>query len=107
VRSDREILEGAVEALSEQARKADELVNEAARAGVNGSHPLAIQAKLLRQELLRVKGDLERELETLVLDCTRCGLEVHWVAGQGIRAGHWAHREPAAHGDPVLGRRLR
>ena len=37
-----------------------------------------VQAKMLRLELLNVKADLERELETLVLQCRRCGLDVHW-----------------------------
>jgi len=31
--------------------------------------------------ILIVKADLERELEDLVLNCRRCGLDVHWVAG--------------------------
>jgi hypothetical protein len=50
-----------------------------------------------------VKGNLERELAKLVLNCTACGMEVHWV--QGIRvsdAGHWGHRFPAPHGEPVV-----
>jgi hypothetical protein len=40
---------------------------------------------MLRLELLKVKADLERELEDLVLDCRRCGLDVYWVAGLGVR----------------------
>jgi hypothetical protein len=47
-----------------------------------------------RQELLQIKADLERELETWVPVCRECGLDVHWVSGLGVRAGHWAHREP-------------
>ena len=35
-----------------------------------------LQAKM-RLELLNVKADLERELETLVLKCSSCGLDVH------------------------------
>jgi len=31
--------------------------------------------------ILIVKADLERELEHLVLNCRRCGLDVHWAAG--------------------------
>jgi hypothetical protein len=38
---------------------------------------------MLRLELLKVKADLERELETWVPNCTRCGLDVHWVSGLG------------------------
>jgi hypothetical protein len=38
---------------------------------------------MLRVELLKVKADLERELETLVLHCTDCGRTVHCVSGLG------------------------
>ena len=55
---------------------------------------------MLRLELL--KADLERELETWVPNCTKCGLDVHWVAGLGISPGHWAHAEPAPHGEPAV-----
>jgi hypothetical protein len=27
---------------------------------------------------------------------------LHWVSGLGFRAGHWAHGEPAPHGDPAV-----
>jgi hypothetical protein len=57
---------------------------------------------MLRLELLKVKGDIERELGTFVLNCSRCGLDVHWVEGHGVSPGHWAHREPAPHGEPVV-----
>ncbi|HET9723051.1 MAG TPA: hypothetical protein VFR44_04315 [Actinomycetota bacterium] len=70
---------------------------------LDGSAPVVIHAKMIRQELLRVKAELERELERLELDCSACGRRIHWVAGLGVRAGHWAHREPAPHGAPVLG----
>jgi hypothetical protein len=49
-----------------------------------------------------VKADLERELGRLVLDCSACGRTVHWVAGLAASPGHWAHREPAPHGEPVI-----
>jgi hypothetical protein len=49
---------------------------------------------MLRLELLKVKGDLERELGRWVLDCQRCNRRVHWVAGIGIQPGHWAHAAP-------------
>jgi hypothetical protein len=39
---------------------------------------------MLRLELLNVKADLERELGRLVLHCTACGLDVHWVSGLGV-----------------------
>jgi hypothetical protein len=100
-RQEREVLEHAVHAVARQAVKADELVDEAKAAG-GGSHPVTIHAKMLRLELLNVKAGLERELEDFVLDCSRCGLDVHWVSGLGITPGHWAHREPAPHGEPVV-----
>lgn len=102
MRQERDILERAVRAVSEQATKADVVVDEALAAGLDGSHPVTLQAKMLRQELLQVKADLERELGRLVLDCSACGRTVHWVSGLAARPGHWAHREPAPHGEPVV-----
>jgi hypothetical protein len=102
MRQERDILERAVRAVSEQAAKADAVVDEAVAAGLDGSHPVTLQAKMLRQELLQVKADLERELGHLVLDCSACGRTVHWVAGLAASPGHWAHREPAPHGEPVI-----
>ena len=55
---------------------------------------------MIRLELLKVKADLERELEDFVLNCSKCGLDVHWVSGLGVLPGHSAHREPAPHGEP-------
>jgi hypothetical protein len=101
-RQERDILERAVRSLSEQAAKADALVDEAIALGHLGSEPLIVHAKMLRLELLKVKSDLERELETFVLDCGDCSLTVHWVAGLGVTPGHWAHREPAPHGEPAV-----
>jgi hypothetical protein len=49
-----------------------------------------------------VSGSASRELETWVPNCTKCGLDVHWVAGLGVSPGHWAHREPAPHGEPTV-----
>jgi hypothetical protein len=103
VRRERDILENAVRVVAEQAVRADELVDEALAAGVGGSHPLTVHAKMLRLELLQVKADLERELSRLVLDCSDCGQTVHWVSGLGASPGHWAHREPAPHGEPLVG----
>ena len=56
----------------------------------------------VRLDLLKVKADLERELEDFSLNCTKCGLDVHWVSGLGVTSGHWAHREPAPHGEPAV-----
>lgn len=102
MRQERDILERAVRAVSQQAAKAGAVVDEAIAAGLDGSHPVTIQAKMLRQELLQVKADLERELGHLMLDCSACGRTVHWVAGIAATPGHWAHREPAPHGEPVI-----
>ena len=60
----------------------------------------SLYAKMLRLELLKVKADLERQ--TWVPNCTKCGLEVHWVSGLGVTPGHWGHREGAPHGEPTL-----
>jgi hypothetical protein len=49
-----------------------------------------------------MKADLERELETWVPNCTKCGPDVHWESGLGVTPGTWAHREPAPHGKPSL-----
>jgi hypothetical protein len=88
--------------VSEQAAAASSVVDEALKAGLDGSHPVTLQAKMLRLELLNVKADLERDLGQLVLDCSDCDQTVHWVAGLGVSPGHWAHREPAPHGEPVI-----
>jgi hypothetical protein len=98
-RRERDILEHAVRTIAEQAAKADDIVDEAKAAG-GGDHPVTVHAKMLRLELLKVKADLERELEDFSLNCSRCGLDVHWVSGLGVSPGHWAHREPAPHGEP-------
>jgi hypothetical protein len=92
-RREREILEHAVRTVAEQAVKADELVDEAKAAG-GGDHPVTVHAKMLRLELLKVKADLERELEDFVLNCTTCGLDVHWVSGLGVSPGRWRTASP-------------
>jgi hypothetical protein len=99
-RREREILEHAVHTIGEQAAKANELVDEAKAAG-GGDHPVTVHAKMLRLELLKVKADLERELEDFSLDCTKCGLHVRWDSGLGVAPGHWGHREPAPHDEPA------
>jgi hypothetical protein len=100
----RDILEGAVRSLSEQAAKADALVDEAMDAGLDGSHPVTVHAKMLRLELLKTKAALERELGRLVLHCSRCWRTVHWVPGLGVEPGHWAHAEPAPQHEPTVWR---
>jgi hypothetical protein len=27
---------------------------------------------------------------------------LHWIVGLGVSPGHWAHREPAPHGEPAV-----
>jgi hypothetical protein len=61
---ERDILERAVRVISEQAASASAIVDEALDAGLDGSHPVTLQAKMLRLELLKVKADLKRELRT-------------------------------------------
>lgn len=58
---DRDMLERAVRTVAEQAKNANAIVDEAHNAGLDGSHPVTLQAKMLRLELLNVKADLERE----------------------------------------------
>jgi hypothetical protein len=101
-RRERDIFERAVQTLCEQAAKADARVEEAIEVGHGRSDPFVVHAKMLRLELLNVKADLERELEDFVLNCSKFGLDVHWVSGLGIMPGHGAHREPAPHGEPAL-----
>jgi len=99
---ERHVLEQAVHAVTEQAANEDALVDEAISVGHGRSDPLVTHAKMLRLELLNVKADLERELETWSLNCNKCGLDVHWVGGLGVSPGHWAHGEPAPHGEPAV-----
>jgi hypothetical protein len=64
---DRDILERAVLAVADQAKNASAIVDEAHNAGLDPSHPVTLQARMLRLELLNVKAELERELARLVL----------------------------------------
>ena len=105
VRQDeREVVERAIKRVTEQAANANAIVDEAMAAGLDGNDRVTIGVKMLRAELLNVKADLEREIERLVLDCTVCGRKVHYVGGLGVKAGHWAHAEPAPHATPKLTR---
>ena len=91
---ERTVLEDALRSVSRQAIKANDLIDEILAAGLGGSDPMTVHAKMLRLELLNVKADLERERGRFVLDCSRCGQTMHWISGLGARPGHWAHREP-------------
>jgi hypothetical protein len=64
---ERTILERAVRTLSEQAAKADALIDEALDAGLDGSHQLTVHAKMLRLELLQVKADLYESLDRCLI----------------------------------------
>jgi hypothetical protein len=101
---ERAVLGRAIQRVSEQAASADAIVGEAMAAGLDGSDKVVVSMTMLRAELLSVKADLERELEREVLDCAACGKRVHYVGGLGVRAGHWAHAEPAPHATPKLAR---
>lgn len=96
-RREREIVEHAAHAVTDQGAKADDLVDEAIAVGHGWSDPLVVHAKRLRMELLKVKADLERELEDFSLNCSKCGLDVRWVSGRGVTPGPWSHAEPAPH----------
>jgi hypothetical protein len=94
------VLENAVRTIAEQAVKADERRGELP---VEGDHPVTVHAKMLRLELLNVRPT-STQAEDFSLNCSKCGLDVHWVSGLGVMPGHWAHREPAPHGEPASGR---
>jgi hypothetical protein len=68
---EREILESAVQRVTEQAANADPIMDEAMDAGIDGSEPFVVNLKMPRAELLSVKGDLERELEKVQLGLCR------------------------------------
>jgi hypothetical protein len=87
--------------LTDQARRADALVDDATEAG-GGSHPVTVQAKMLRQELLLVKADLERELGTWARDCGAMRSDSSLGFSAWRCSGHWAHQEPAPHGSPLV-----
>ena len=82
-----------VHAIAQQAANTSKVIDEAMDAGLAADHPLTVAAKQVRLERLKVKADLERELAQLVLKCTACGQEVHWVQGISMsHLGHWGHR---------------
>jgi hypothetical protein len=57
-RLERDILERAVRIVAEQAKNANAIVDEARNAGLDGLHPVRLQAKMLRLELLDMKAEL-------------------------------------------------
>jgi hypothetical protein len=100
--AERYVLEKSALAIAEKAQDTYDLIEELHQAGLPPNHGAVAAAKRLRLELLGVKGDLERELSGLLLDCQRCGQRLHWVPGVGPLLGHWAHAEPAPEHPPVL-----
>jgi hypothetical protein len=96
------VLEKAIRAIAERAEDAYRLVDEAYDTGLADGAGLVIAAKSLRAELLRTKGELERELCRFLLHCERCNRRVHWVSGIGADPGTWAHAEPAPDHEPLL-----
>ena len=50
-RAERDIFERAVRTVAEKAKNASAIVDEAHNAGFDGSHPVTLQAKMLRLEL--------------------------------------------------------
>jgi hypothetical protein len=93
---ERAVLERAVRRVTEQAANVNAVVDEAMASGVDGSSPLVVNMKMIRAELLSVKGDLERELEREILDCVVCGSQRITSAasayGPGIGATPSRHR---------------
>jgi hypothetical protein len=90
---ERDILERAVAGVAEQAAKADALIDDLQLAGLPEDGPV-LQAKLIRLELLKVKGDLERELGRWVLDCQRCNGGSTGCRGSGFGQGTGRTRSP-------------
>jgi hypothetical protein len=95
VQRERDVLEQAIRSVAKQAQNAYHLIDTLSAVGLAPDDGPMLAAKDLRAELLRLKGDLERELSGWVLDCQRCNGRVHWVSGVGSRPGHWGHAEPA------------
>jgi hypothetical protein len=81
VHRERDILERSVHAIAQQATNTNEVIDGAMEAGLAADNHVTVAAKQVRLGLLKVKADLERELGRLVLNCQRCGMEVHWVQG--------------------------
>lgn len=93
--------------VSEQAKNASAVVDEAHNPGLDGSHPVTLQAKMLRLELLNVKAGLERELGRLILHCTACGQRVHWVQDSVSRRDIGRIANPRRMASPVCKRERR
>jgi hypothetical protein len=92
-----------VHAIAEQATNSNKVIDDAIEAGLAADHPVTVAAKQVRLELLKVKADLERELGKLVINCTACGMKVHWVQCVSMSdPGHRGHRFLAPHGKPAV-----
>lgn len=101
-RGERDILEHAVQAVTDKVVKADDLVDEAIAAGLGQDDMLVVHAKMRRLGLLKVKADLGRELGTWSLNCTSCGRTSTGCLASRSGQGHWARAEQAPHGEPSV-----
>lgn len=55
------------------------------------------------QDLVSRDPAPQRPSPSRALLATACGMEVHWVKGISVaEPGHWGHRRPAPHGEPVV-----
>jgi hypothetical protein len=70
--------------------------------GHGRSDQLVTHPKMLRLELLKVKADLERELEHFSLNCSKCGSTCIGSPASASSRGTGAHREPSPHGEPAV-----
>jgi hypothetical protein len=91
---ERQVLERAIQRVTEQAANANAIVGEAIDAGLAGSEPLVVNLKMLHAELLSVKSDLERELEKSFSTASSAAFRrTMWAASAFERAtGHAPRR---------------
>jgi hypothetical protein len=102
-RQERDILERSVHAIAKHAANTNKVIDEAMEAGLAARSPRHGRSEASSAGTPEGEADLERELGKLVLNCTACGQEVHWVQGVSMSdPGHWGHRFPAPHGEPVV-----
>jgi predicted phage gp36 major capsid-like protein len=101
---ERAVLERAIQRVTEQAAKANAIVDEAMHAGLDSSEPFVVNIKRLRAELLSVKIDLRtraREGVSRLRGLRRAGALRRRSRRPGRSLGT---REPAPHETPKLAR---
>ncbi len=86
------ILERTAAQLAELCRHANDLLREARAAGHHDDLVEGMGQAML-EEVLSAKHALDTELRRWAPVCLRCERNVHWVAGAGCDAGHWAHAD--------------